>query len=110
MIGASFAGIAGGLFAARNFFTGPADHTLMVSINVLSGIIVGGLNSIGGIITGAFVLKGLPEILRQVEGFRMVTFGALLVVMMIWKPEGLWPSKRKNIFEGKQKSNDQEES
>jgi len=99
MIGASFAGIAGGMFAARNFFTGPADHTLMVSINVLSEIIVGGLNSIGGIITGAIVLKGLPEILRQVEDYRMVTFGALLVVMMIWRPEGLWPAKRRNIID-----------
>ncbi len=93
-IGAAFAGLAGGIFAARNQFTGPNDHTLMVSINILSIVIVGGMNSIPGIILGAFTLKGLPELLREVENYRLLVFGGLLVVMMIVRPEGLWPSSR----------------
>lgn len=93
-LGAAFAGLGGILFASRNQFTGPEDHALMVSINVLSLLIVGGMGSIPGIILGAFTLKGLPEILRELENYRMLVFGGLLVVMMILRPEGLWPAGR----------------
>ncbi len=96
-IGAGFAGLAGALFASRNLFTGPEDHVLMVSINVLCLVIVGGMGSIPGVILGAFVLKGLPELLRDLELYRMLAFGALLVVMMIIRPEGLWPSSRPKL-------------
>jgi len=90
-IGAAFAGLGGVLFASRNQFTGPEDHTLMVSINVLALVIVGGMGSIPGIILGAFALKGLPEMLRELENYRLMVFGGLLVIMMILRPEGLWP-------------------
>jgi ABC-type branched-subunit amino acid transport system permease subunit len=96
-IGAAFAGLGGVLFASRNQFTGPEDHTLMVSINVLALLIVGGMGSIPGIILGAFALKGLPEILRELENYRLLFFGGLLVVMMILRPEGLWPSSRPKL-------------
>jgi branched-chain amino acid transport system permease protein len=95
--GAAFAGIGGALFAARNQYTGPADHTLMVSINVLCLLIVGGMGSIPGVIVGAFVLKGLPEILRELELYRLLVFGGLLVVMMIIRPEGIWPAPRRRM-------------
>ena len=55
------------------------------------------MGSIPGVILGAFTLKGLPEILRELESYRMLVFGALLVVMMIIRPEGLWPSRRPNL-------------
>ncbi|MAT42912.1 MAG: hypothetical protein CL609_11260 [Anaerolineaceae bacterium] len=96
-IGAAFAGLGGALFASRNQFTGPEDHVLMVSINVLCLVIVGGMGSIPGVVLGAFALKGLPEILRELESYRLLVFGALLVVMMILRPEGLWPAKRPNL-------------
>jgi ABC-type branched-subunit amino acid transport system permease subunit len=96
-IGAAFAGLAGVLFASRNQFTGPEDHSLMVSINVLALVIVGGMGSLPGIILGAFALKGLPEILRELESYRLMVFGALLVVMMILRPEGLWPASRPRL-------------
>ena len=60
-------------------------------------VIVGGMGSLPGIILGAFALKGLPEILRELENYRMMVFGALLVVMMIIRPEGLWPAKRPKL-------------
>ena len=55
------------------------------------------MNSIPGIILGAFTLKGLPEILREMENYRLLVFGALLVFMMLTRPEGLWPSTRPNL-------------
>jgi branched-chain amino acid transport system permease protein len=94
LLGAAFAGLGGALFASRNQFTGPEDFTLMVSVNVLCIVIVGGMGSLPGVIIGAFVLKGLPELLRELADYRLLVFGALLVVMMIVRPEGLWPDKR----------------
>lgn len=96
-IGAAFAGLGGLVFASRNQFASPDDLSLMVSINVLSVVIVGGMGSVPGVILGAFALKGLPEVLRELESFRIVAFGALLVVMMILRPEGLWPSQRRRL-------------
>jgi ABC-type branched-subunit amino acid transport system permease subunit len=93
-IGAAFAGLAGGIYASRNQFTGPEEHGLMASINVLCLIIVGGMGNIPGAILGAFALKGLPEILREFANFRLLAFGALLVFMMLSRPEGLIPSRR----------------
>jgi ABC-type branched-subunit amino acid transport system permease subunit len=95
--GAAFAGLGGVLFAARNQFTGPEDHNLMVSINVLSELIVGGMGSIPGAVAGAFALKGLPEVLRELQDYRVLAFGALLVVMMIWRPAGFFPSSRRKL-------------
>jgi ABC-type branched-subunit amino acid transport system permease subunit len=96
-IGAAFAGLGGAIFASRNQFTGPEDFNLMVSINVLCVVIVGGMGSIPGVIAGAFALKGLPEVLRELENYRVMFFGALLVVMMVLRPEGLLPSKRRRL-------------
>jgi branched-chain amino acid transport system permease protein len=96
-IGAAFAGLGGALFASRNMFTGPEDHNLMVSINVVAVVIVGGMGNIPGVIAGALALKGLPEVLRQLEDYRILVFGALLVVMMLWRPAGLIPSARRKL-------------
>jgi len=96
-IGAAFAGLGGVIFASRNKFTGPEDFTLLVSVNVLCLVIIGGMGSIPGVIVGALVLKGLPEILRQLSDYRILAFGALLVVMMIVRPEGLWPAARRRL-------------
>jgi branched-chain amino acid transport system permease protein len=96
-IGAAFAGLGGALFASRNQFTGPEDFSLMVSINVVAVVIVGGMGSIPGVIAGALVLKGLPEMLRQLEDYRVMVFGVLLVVMMLWRPSGLIPSSRRKM-------------
>jgi len=98
-ISAAIAGLAGALFASRNQFTGPDDHALIVSINVICLVIVGGIGSIPGIFLGAFALKGLPEVLREIENYRMLVFGALLVVMMRLRPEGFWPATRPSLDE-----------
>jgi len=94
-IGATFAGLAGQLFAARQVNIFPENFTLFISIDALSMIIVGGIGSIPGVILGAVILKGLPEVLRGVDEYRIVTFAALLIIMMIVRPEGLLPSARR---------------
>jgi ABC-type branched-subunit amino acid transport system permease subunit len=96
-IGAAFAGLGGALFASRNQFAGPEDFNLMVSINVISLVIVGGMGSVPGVIAGALVLKGLPEVLRQLQDYRVLAFGGLLVAMMLWRPSGLIPSSRRKM-------------
>jgi branched-chain amino acid transport system permease protein len=96
-IGAAFAGLGGAMYASRNQFAGPEDFTLMVSINVLCLVIIGGMGSIPGVILGAAVLKGGPELLRTLDEYRFLIFGALLVIMMIVRPEGIWPPQRKRM-------------
>jgi len=95
-IGASFAGIGGALFSSRQAAIFPADFTLMVSINVLCLIIIGGMGSIPGVIAGSVALIGLPELLREFSDYRLLIFGALLVIMMVFRPEGLIPSVRRS--------------
>ena len=96
-IGATFAGMAGQLFAARQINIFPENFSLFVSIDALALIIVGGIGSPAGIVLGALALKGLPEVLRGVDEYRIVTFAALLVIMMIVRPAGILPSSRRRI-------------
>ncbi len=96
-IGASFAGIGGAIFAARQGSIFPENFSLMVSINVLCLIIIGGMGSITGVVIGAVVLIGLPEVLREVQQYRMLAFGGLLVAMMIFRPTGFIPSARRKM-------------
>lgn len=91
-IGAAFAGIGGVLFAARQRNIYPNDFRLDVSIEVLSLVIIGGMGSVPGVIMGAIALIGVPEVLRQLETYRIMVFGALLVAMVILRPEGLLPA------------------
>ncbi|MCO5180636.1 MAG: hypothetical protein M9896_11405 [Candidatus Promineofilum sp.] len=91
-IGASFAGLAGSIFASRIGSAFPNSFELLISINVLAIVIVGGLGSLPGVVVGAFVLVGLPELLREFAEYRLLMYGILLIVMMLVRPEGLWPS------------------
>jgi branched-chain amino acid transport system permease protein len=95
--GAAFAGLGGAIFASRQTAIFPLDFTLFVSINVLCVIILGGMGSIPGVIVGSLFLIGLPELLRGVQEYRLLAYGALLVVMMIIRPEGLWPAARRRM-------------
>jgi branched-chain amino acid transport system permease protein len=91
-IGAGFSGLAGAIFAARLSSIFPHSFNLLISINVLSLIIVGGIGSLPGVVVGALVLVGLPELLREFAEYRLLMYGALLIAMMVTRPEGLWPS------------------
>jgi branched-chain amino acid transport system permease protein len=90
-IGASFSALAGGIFASRlgNIF--PHSFNLLISLNALAIIIVGGLGSIPGVVVGALILVGMPELLREFTEYRLLMYGFLLIIMMLVKPEGFIP-------------------
>jgi branched-chain amino acid transport system permease protein len=95
--GAFFAAMSGTLFAAKLSSAYPQSFQFLVSINVLSLIIIGGMGSIPGVIVGGLVLMGLPELLREFADFRYLVYGAVLVAMMLMKPEGLFPEERRKL-------------
>jgi branched-chain amino acid transport system permease protein len=90
-MGALFGGLSGAIFASKLGSIFPHSFNFLISINVLSVIIVGGMGSIPGVIVGALALVGLPELTREFAEFRYLLYGAALVVMMLTRPEGLWP-------------------
>ena len=90
-IGAGFSALAGAILAARQSTIFPHSFNLIISINILAGIIVGGLGSIPGVIVGMLILVGLPELLREFTEYRFLMYGILLIVVMIVKPEGFLP-------------------
>lgn len=96
-IGALFSGIAGTIFAAKLTSVYPHSMNFLVSINVLCLIIIGGMGSIPGVFVGALALIGAPELLREFAEFRYLAYGAVLVFMMLARPEGLWPEARRRL-------------
>jgi len=114
-MGASFGGLAGGLFASIQGFISPESFSLLESITVLSMVVLGGMGNIAGVILGAVLLTGLPEVIRftvvpaqqavfgkvivDPEAIRMLLFGLALILVMLLRPAGLWPATlRKREF------------
>jgi branched-chain amino acid transport system permease protein len=106
-MGATFGGVAGGLFASFQGFISPESFTLLDSIMVLCMVVLGGMGNVGGVVLGALLLTALPEALRYAaplqrdwlgevyvdpSDLRMLLFGLALVLMMLFRPAGLWPS------------------
>src|SRR6266446_1388588 len=107
-MGASFGGIAGGIFSATQEFVSPQSFGLFESIIVLAMVVLGGMGNIPGVILGAILLTLLPEVLRSTmeplqnalfgrvlldaETVRLLVFGIALVAIMLYRPAGLWPS------------------
>jgi branched-chain amino acid transport system permease protein len=107
-MGASFGGVAGGLFAGFQGFVSPESFGLMESVMVLCMVVLGGMGHIPGVILGGILLSTFPELLRFIivplqkyffgkvivdpESVRMLIFGLALIVIMLYRPAGLWPS------------------
>ena len=110
-MGASFGGIGGGLFASFQGFVSPESFTLMESVMILCMVVLGGMGNIAGVILGAVLLTLTPELLRAVinplqrelfgrmvvdpENLRMLLFGLAMILIMLFRPAGLWPSRRR---------------
>ena len=109
-MGATFGGVAGGLFAAFQGFISPESFQLIDSIMVLCMVVLGGMGNVAGVVLGAVLLTVLPEALRYIgplqqrwlgevlidpADLRMLLFGLALVLMMLLRPEGLWPARRR---------------
>jgi branched-chain amino acid transport system permease protein len=93
--GAGFSALSGAIFATKIGSVYPHSFNVIVSINIICLIIVGGMGSIPGVIVGSFALVGLPELLREFAEFRLLVYGAALVAMMLLRPEGLWPDVKR---------------
>ncbi len=94
-LGATWASLGGVVFAAKTSYINPMSFTIWESITILCVVVIGGMGSAIGVIAGALVLILLPEYLRAVAEYRMLVFGALQVIVMVFKPEGLIQSVRK---------------
>jgi branched-chain amino acid transport system permease protein len=88
-LGATWAGFVGCILAAKTTFINPASFTFMESAIILSIVVLGGMGSIIGVIVGAFILILLPEYLRAFSEYRMLAFGAAMVLIMVFRPQGI---------------------
>lgn len=93
-LGAFFAGIAGAFFAAKQNFINPESFAFIESAIVLAIVVLGGMGSQIGVILAAIALTVIPELARDFSEYRMIIFGAVMVLMMIWRPQGLVPAQR----------------
>jgi branched-chain amino acid transport system permease protein len=96
-LGASFAGLAGSFFAARQGFISPESFTFNESAIILAIVVLGGMRSQLGIALAAIVLIGLPEVFRDLAQFRMLAFGAVMVLIMVQRPKGLAGERRPSV-------------
>lgn len=92
--GAGLAGIAGNLYATKMMIISPDSFTIWESIIMFAIVVLGGAGSIPGVIVGTFGMIVLPEIFREFAHYRMLLFGGAMMLMMIFRPQGLWPSQR----------------
>ena len=97
VIGAFFAGVAGGLFAHFLSYLNPSSFTFLKSIEVIVMVVLGGMGSITGSVLAAIVLTLLPEVLRPVKEFRMVIYSLLLIVLMLTRPQGLFGTRELSL-------------
>jgi branched-chain amino acid transport system permease protein len=96
-MGAAIGCLGGAFFPAKLGVANPGSFTVLVSINVLAVVVLGGMGSIPGVVVGSAILVGLPELLREFGEYRLHIYGAILVAIMILKPEGLIPDKRRAL-------------
>lgn len=97
MMGASTAGIAGVFFATYQGFVNPTSFTFFESALILAIVVLGGMGSTLGVVLAAFVLTVAPELLRSFAEYRVLLFGVLMVLMMIWRPRGLVRTSRVGV-------------
>jgi len=94
IIGALFAGLAGCFYAAKMTAISPETFQFMQSIMILVAVVLGGMGKIAGMVVGALAMVLFPEVFREIGSMRMLVFGLILMVMMIYRPQGLWPDRR----------------
>ena len=96
-LGAMFAGFGGAFFAARQGIVNPESFTFIESALILAIVVLGGMGSQLGVILAAILLTALPELAREFAEYRMLIFGLVMILMMVWRPQGLLPMKRHHV-------------
>jgi branched-chain amino acid transport system permease protein len=95
-MGAAVGSLSGMLFGVQIGSLAPASFTILVSITVLAVVILGGMGSIPGVVVGTLLLIGLPGLLDEFEEYRLLIYGAALIMVMILRPQGLVPNVRRS--------------
>lgn len=96
-IGSAFAGLGGALMASKITAIQPNDFGFTLSISILCMLVLGGMGSIVGVIAGTIILTSIPEVLRFAESYRMIMYGVVLIIMMVFRPKGLFGNIRVNV-------------
>ncbi len=94
VIGAIFGGVAGCFFAAKMTAISPETFMFQQSVLILLGVVLGGMGKIPGVIIGAFALVLFPEVFRDLGSSRILVFAIVMLVIMLYRPEGIWPEKK----------------
>ena len=100
VLGSAWAGMAGVFFAAKMAFISPESFTFIESVMILCMVVLGGMGSIPGVILGAILLTIIPEVFRDFQDYRMLAFGVALIVMMVFRPQGLLGSVKTREIAG----------
>ncbi|QIA26579.1 branched-chain amino acid ABC transporter permease [Thermaerobacter sp. PB12/4term] len=93
-VGGALAGLAGNVYAAKMTVIAPESFSFWESVVMFAIVILGGTGSIPGVFLGTFGMVVLPQLFRGLADYRMLVFGAAMVLLMIFRPEGLWPNRR----------------
>lgn len=93
IFGAVWGGFGGVLFAAHLSAVSPQSFIFLQSALVLMAVVLGGMGNMRGVVIGAVVISLLPELLREFDAYRYLAFGLLLVVVMVFRPQGFWPAR-----------------
>ncbi len=96
-LGAMFAGFGGAFFAARQGIVNPESFTFIESALILAIVVLGGMGSQLGVIVAAILITVLPELAREFSEYRMLIFGLVMILMMVWRPQGLFPVTRPQV-------------
>jgi len=94
VLGAGLAGVAGNIYASKLMIVSPESFSFMESCMLFCIVLIGGMGSVPGVLIGAAAISLFPEMFRTFAQYRMLIFGAAMVVMMIFRPGGIWPRKR----------------
>ena len=96
-LGAMFAGLGGAFFAARQGIVSPESFSFIESALILAIVVLGGMGSQIGVIVAAILITVLPELAREFSEYRMLIFGLVMILMMVWRPQGLLPMQRHHV-------------
>jgi len=100
-MGAMIGGVAGTVWAGKVIFIAPTNFPFILSATILAAVVLGGAGNIPGVMLGAFIIAWLPEFIRgvtqveEISQYRVLVFGAALVIIMAFRPEGIWPSRQR---------------
>jgi len=97
IIGSGFGALAGSFFAAKMTAISPDSFIFIHSVMILLAVVLGGMGKIPGVILGAAVVVLFPEVARGIGDYRMIIFAVVLLLLMLYRPQGLWPERRTKL-------------